>query len=694
MDIMIDKKFKIFALAFTLVTSLLLCNIATASDNQIKSNDKLNSFVWALSSGLQNIGITVSVDKVQACIGTAFGPNLSTKTLCLSEAIQINNDNMLTNVLLGFGLKETRFPIGNKIWSKAIARQFIRNKILYALAETNIILMQGGWKLPAGKTTWGVVDAMDFNGKLSGQTQWGNLPQELSPKNIIILSIGNESDSPDVFREKILKSAIGQLNKSILLQSSSRGLLTGYDLINYIADMAHRSPFCSKCKQKSYICMHKILNTFYDDLGSGVRYLNSTAQQCPDYEKKEIIAAAEKLATGRDILHPFLDLNKLKTIMADRKSQAEMGESIRKLKGTLTDAAYLLAAACNEETEKETKNLNISDWSGKREDHKIVRTLPGFNRLYGLNNTFFISVTLAAEILDIKRPAEWFIGVSGYSFKFLINSNTFTYVSDISTGYDCMEKYITGAGLVPTFYTFDINMSPETGNMIRKKIVENIDKSAPSIISVSGTSNQWGIVTGYKDYGLNLLCRLPADSNYFFSAVREIPDTTIIIRKKKTQPAMRSQVKNILNQLLLLHGQTNFSEYLSGDSAISLWIDKCRYYSNRNVMPSLHFAQQNQILWLALRDNLRKTYRVLDIAMTVMPELVVPLNEARGLYVKAVDELNITYADDDVLKTKRGVIYPLDWNGEKSGKQIQTLEKVRNLINEASNHVKLAAKQL
>jgi hypothetical protein len=143
-----------------------------------------------------------------------------------------------------------------------------------------------------------------------------------------------------------------------------------------------------------------------------------------------------------------------------------------------------------------------------------------------------------------------------------------------------------------------------------------------------------------------------------------------------------------------LHGQTNFSEYLSGDSAIDLWLGKCRDYSNNNIMPSLHFAQQNNLLWLALRDNLRKTYRVLDIAMAITPEIVVPLNEARGLYLKAVDELNITYADDVVLKTKRGVIYPLDWNGEKSRKQIQALEKVRSLINEASNHVKLALKQL
>ena len=691
---MINKNFKTLVWSFALLSTLLICNIASGNENPIEKNNKLNSFAWSLNSGLQNLGVTVSVDKIQACIGSAFSPSLSTKDLCLSESIQANEDNNLTNVLLGFGLKERRFPIGNKIWSKAIAREFIRNKILYALAETNIILMQGGWKLPAEKMTWGVVDAMDFNGKLSGRTQWGDLPQELSPRNIIILSTGNISDSPSVLRKKILKNAIVQLNNSILLQSSSRNLLSGYDLVNYIADMSHKTPFCQKCKQKSYVCMYKILNTFYNNLGAGVRYLNSTAQQGPNYEKKEIISAAEKLAEGREILHPFLDLKKLKNIMADRKSQAKMGNSIRKLKEKLNKAAQLLAIACNEETESGSKTTNFTTWSGEREDHKIVGTLPQFNKLIGFNNTFFISVTLVAEILDIKRPAEWFMGVSGYPFKFLINSNTFTYVSDLSTGYDCMGRYITGAGLVPTFYSFDINMSPETGNIIRKSIVENIDKAAPSIISVPGTNNQWGIVTGYKDYGLRFLCRLPADSNYFFSVVDTIPDTTIIIRKQKKLPSMRSQVKDILSQLLLLHGQTNFSEYVSGDSAINLWINKCKYYSSNNIMPTLEFAQQNNLMWISLRDNLRKTYRILDIAMTISPNLVVPLNEARGLYLKAVDELNITYADGVVLKRKKGVIYPVDWNGEKSREQIQALEKVRNLINEASNHIKIAIKQL
>ena len=679
---------------FTFVIAFALCNNIIAEDNLTEQNYKLNSFAWSLSSGLQNIGVTVSVDKVQAYLGTAFSPNLSTGILCISEAIQINDDNIFTNILLGIGLKEERFNIGKKVWSRAIARQHIRTKILYALAATNIILMQGGWKSPASKIDWGIIDSIDFNGKLSGQTQFGKLSQESSPGKIIILSIGNVSDSPIILREKVLKNAIKQLNKSILLQDSSQALLTGFDLINHIADAAHRVPFCPNCKQKSYICMHKTLNVIYNNLGAGVRYLNLIAQQCPDYEKKEITNAAEQLALGRELLNPFLNLNEIKNIMADRNSQADMGETIRKLRKKLSKAAVFLAGVSNEEIENSTVKTGLTEWSAKSEERKIVRSLPQFSRLKGINNTFFISATIAAEILGIKMPVEWLIGVSGSSFKFLIDSNTFTYVSDLSTGYDCMKRYLTAAGLVPIFYTFDSGMSVDAGNMIRREIVENIDRLAPSIISATDISNQWGIVTGYKDYGLSFLCRLPTDSNYFFSVINTIPNTTIIIRKKKGQPDMHSQVKDALKQLLLLHGQTNFSKYLSGSSALNLWINKCRHYSDRNIMPTLEFAQQNQLLWIALRDNLRKSYRFLDMTMTVAPEVNIPLNEARGLYLKGVDLMNLAYADGFVLEKKEDVIYPIDWIGEKSKKQIQTLEKVENIINEASQHIKLAVKQL
>ena len=367
---MINKIFKIIALSFLLVNTFLLCNTLIANDIPKKKNDNLNSFAWSISSGLQNIGVTISVANVQACLGTAFSPNLSTKYLCFSEGIQAIDDNAFTNILLGVGLKETRFIIGKKTWSKAIARQFIRTKIRYALGETNIVLMQGGWKSPVGKMDWGVVDSIDFNGKLSGQTQWGKLPQESSPKKIIILSVGDSSDSPEALRNRVLKNAILQLNKSIILQSSSGTLLTGYDLVNYIADMSHKTPFCSKCKSKSYICMHKILNVLYNNFGAGVLYLNTIAKYCPDYEKKEITSAAEKLAAGREILSPFLNLNELKSIMADRKKQAEMGEEIRKLKKILTP---LHICSLSHATKKWKIKQQLLMWQNGRANVKNIK---------------------------------------------------------------------------------------------------------------------------------------------------------------------------------------------------------------------------------------------------------------------------------------------------------------------------------
>jgi len=691
----IANKVKFRARFFAFVIAFTLYNITAFATYNLKAqNDKVNSFAWSIDSQLKNIGTTVSLDKIHAYIGTAFSPNLSTGILCLSEAIQADDDAMLTNFLSGVGLKEDRFDIGKKVWSRAIARQFIRKKIRYALAETNIVLMQGGWKSPAGEMDWGIINSIDFNGKLSGETQHGDLPQELSPKKIIILRVNNSSVSPGLFRDQVLRNAVKQLNNSILLQDTTEEILTGYDMINHIADIIHRTPFCPQCKQKSYICLHKILKLIYDDLGSGIRYLNLIEQQCPEYQKKDIVEAANQLVEIRNQIIPFLNLDNLKIIMHDRNRQADMGEVIRQSANHFDKAAKFLAKACNEEIESINVNPVLAEQTAKRDERKLVRTLPLFSRIIGLSNSFFISSTLAAGILGHSAPVKWLIGVSGYPFKFLIESNSFTYVSDLSTGYDSMKRYLNAAGLVPVFYTFGNEISSSAENEVRKEIIKTIDTSAPVIISVPGSENQWGIITGYKDHGSRFYCRLPLDSNYFFSAVSKIPRYTITLKKKKEKPSMHSQTKGALNQMLLLHSQTNFSNYSSGISALNLWIDKCSYYSDGNFMPPLDFARQNQLLWIALRDNLRSTYRFLDIIITVAPELTAPINEARNLYLESVNLMNLTYEDGDVLKKKDGVVYPIDWLGKKSKKQIQTLGKVKDKINTANEHIRLAIKQL
>jgi len=678
---------KIFIFGF-LINSLAFAAISV-------SDNKINSFARALNTGLKNIGVIMPQEELQAYIGSAFSPNSSTSAPCISGSIQLTEDYTLTNLLLGAGLKETRFYVGKKVWSSAIARQFLKSTVRDALIQTNIVLMRGGWRAPAGNLDWGVVESMDGKERFIGRTTWGEAVQEGAPEKFIILTPINESVAPMLLREKILKTAVAKLNKSILLNKSPGGLLIcGAELIDNIADRLHRKPYCRVCNSKSYICLYKSLKTFYDDLGAGANYLSELSKHSPDYMKNEIAAAAVQLAEARDLFSPYLNLEKLEKIMRDRRAQAKMAEKIRKIKYKLTEAARALALATNEEVIDADlqQDLNIS--LSKREEKRLARTLPLFSRINGLNNTFFLSATMAAEMLGVEKPVAWLKGVSGYSLRFLIDTNSFTFITDISDGYDCMERYIRAAGLIPIFNSFDVAMPVAAENLIRKEIIDSIDKSAPVIISAPGTTGKWGVITGYTDYGMKFLCRLPYDTNYFFSEIQEIPDITISLRKNKNAPTTRSQVKSALRQLVLLSINTNFSEFASGAAAINLWIDKCYFYAKNKQMPSLHFAEQNEILWLGLRDKLRNSYNFLDLLAEAAPQAEAPMTAARNLYVKAVELMNFTYADGNVLKEKNGTVFPKDWHINGSVKQMETLEKVKKLIDESNSHIILALKQL
>ena len=457
----------------------------------------INSFAYALNFGLKNIGVETTVDEIQADIGTAFSPTPLSSASCISKSIQQTEDFTLTNLLLNIGLKENRYYVGEKVWSSAIARQFLRTTVRDALLATNIVLVRGGWEPPAGKMDWGVVESIDGKEMFNGETRWGKMAQKSAPEKIIIFSMKNESLIPRFSVENVLKAGARRLNKSIFLQVKKSKLLSGCDLIDFIANRLHRKPFCSVCKGKSYICFLIIVKTLYNDFGNGSIFLNNLSKTVPDYMKSEIKKAAEQLASARDLLSPYLDENDLKKIMRDRKAQAKMAENFRKLKINLTEAAKNIALACSEEVVDVAAGDETTMYVSKYESKKLVRSLPLFSRINGLRDTFFISATIAAQMLGIERPVEWLEGVSGYCFRFLIDTNTFTLVTDISDGYDCMESYLRSEGLVPAFNSFDIEMPAAAESMIRKDIIETINKHAPIIISAPGTTGKWGVITGY-----------------------------------------------------------------------------------------------------------------------------------------------------------------------------------------------------
>ena len=156
---------------------------------------------------------------------------------------------------------------------------------------------------------------------------------------------------------------------------------------------------------------------------------------------------------------------------------------------------------------------------------------------------------------------------------------------------------------------------------------------------------------------------------------------------------MKSQVTFALNQLLLLSESTNFSEFVSGSAAIDYWIRQCDYYRKNNIEPDIAFAEKNEMLWLSLRDKLRNTYKFLDLVIVQAPEIAPPLTVARNTYVQAVEQMNFTYADGNILRVKNGKILPENWKTIGIIKQIETLKKIESLIHDANLNIKTALKQ-
>ena len=705
------KKFKShMILVISVFITISLTPLLLAENNTVSNNSWVNSFEWSLHAGLEYAGVTSSTDEIRATLGTLFSPVIMKEPPCVSSSIKLSEELMISNILLSFGLNIEEYKIGKKIWSSAVARQFLKTKIRYALAETNVVLIQGKWKPKSQNTEWGIITSIDFNGTTSGITPWGDMSYTTTPRKILILSPANYSLSPHLFRENILQTACSNLDGNKSLQK----LISGIALINYIADTAHRTPYCEKCKNKSPECMYSALKIIRDNLSTGSRYLQKISEQYDNNEKRTLISAVNELLAGCDVLNALIDLKKIREDMSEKQLQAELGEEIRRVNNYLARAIQYIneiagtpiddltgfalsvdniqqtVSALSNETTKTLKYQSL--WSSARESKQLVNKLPLYSRLRGINNSFLTSVGLAAEIAGISKRVEWIAGISGFPFRFLIETNLFVGTADFFTGYDCSTKAFNAAGLKPIYYISDGTYPDSVKNMIRKAIVNSINSEIPVVIRDPASDDEWGLIVGYKNYGLSFMCRLPGDSNSNLSTVYAIPKTSVTFYKSFIKTDRRAQIKNALKQLLLLHSNTNFNSYVSGTAALDYWINECEYYSKRGIMPPLDFADQNYKLWISLRDNLRSTYRFLDLVMFYVPELTAPLNEARSSYLNAVDLLNDAVATGRVLKNESGTYEPLDWMGVKDKQQINTLKQVKILIENTNEHISFALK--
>ncbi len=668
---------------------------ATVAGTPPSASAPADSFTWCLHTGLERFGVTTSYDTVRAYLGTAFSPAMVTGRLCLSSAFRAGTAAFPHNAFRGLGLHAERLPVGPAAWSRAVVRRYMRTRIRESLAATNLVLLQGGWELPAGCLDWGIVQSVDSDGAVVGTTPGGIANQRFAPASLLVLSVTNVSCAPRAQERRVLDDAARRLRSETGSAACPGGVLTGVAAIDYLADCAHRRPFCLACGKASAVCVTKLMRKLHGDMNSGVCYLNAIAPDYPAKKRQALLAAASEISAVRDEIAPYTNLARVRREFANGETQAAFGEKVRGLNKRFVRAAEMLAIVCDARRVGDTPStMEGGARVSERKTMKLVGSLPLFRDLDDGGRTFLCSALLAAQAVGVEELPEWLKGSCGVAFRFLIETNAFSVPDGITQGFDCGEALIQAIGFTPVYYSCNMAAPTSVRDMVRREMVASLDAGLPLIVSESATTGRWGLVVGYDDFGRDFICRMPSDTNAPLRVIQEVPRRVIALGERRPALDTKTQVRGVLRRLVALSEKTNLASYASGRAAIDFWIERCKPYARRALLPTHHFARQNEALWLALRDSRRDTYRYLDAVMRRMPKLAAPLDQARTIYVKQVNMLNHALADGLVLGVKDGVALPMGWSPGKCKKQIDVLKRLNKMDEAALSHVRFALEQL
>jgi len=652
---------------------ILIFIILLGCANLFAGRPNKSSFVWALKNGMEKIGLNISYDQISVYMGTAFAAAIDTNQLCFFAGAEKADEVFFENFLENTGLNCKQVVMTPKLWNRAMIRQYFRGLIKESIANTNLVLVKGGWEFPLLTTDWAIVNSVRKDGSLLGIIKGKSVIQDSVPEKLIIISATNTyvlRKQPQILLEaaiNLLKNENKEINECVL---------TGTAAIDIFANNSHRKPFCLKCKKASAVCAKNFLYKYYNELKSGVNYLHSLAKSEPVLSNSvdELTAICGKIKTMR-------------FSFSNVKEQAVFGEKIRALNLHQIHAANYLSMFCGKSNKIKEK---FPEFYRDNESKFLAQSLPLFSNIKDGNNSFFCSTLIASQLAGIKKNRSWIKGCYGAPFKFLINKKSCMPPVDNTQGIDCSGKLFAALGYDHLRYHCGPTLAgnPES-KYLRQKIKKSINRGFPLIVSYS---NGWGVMVGFV--GNKFICRMPDDSNMIFNVKHDIPVEFFEFGEKTSENSNKNQIKNILMDVVDMNQNTNYGSFVSGAPGFQFWIDKCNFYLIKNIYPLDEFAIANNKLWLKLIDDRRDAYKALALFIEEVPELAIVLGFVRKIYIKQVNLLNYAYADNIVLDFKNGIFTKPDWLPEKCKKQIEILKKVKKLEEEALLHLKVAVRQI
>ena len=310
-----------------------------------------------------------------------------------------------------------------------------------------------------------------------------------------------------------------------------------------------------------------------------------------------------------------------------------------------------------------------------KEDAVVIHDIPKLSWSTGKFNSFFAALEAIANHLGIDRDYVYINGVSAAPFRLHFYKSWCPSSPDPTCGYNSGELALHALGL--EYRSKQVQEDDTAGyGELRKEIVASIDKGMPVIAIHLIDVAEWGIITGYQDAGMELVCRTYYDRREGYDLGESLPWAVYLIDAKKDMPSDKENYKRSFAVALENLTTPVYGEYTSGLAALDTWIEHLRT-DDFAVMDSAQYAERmtaNAWIYDRLVHDRDLAAEYLDRVAGEFPELSEKLKGLAELYRAESELLKPT---EDVVAYGFNMMKRDEWSSKMREEEMARLKKAR-----------------
>ena len=318
-------------------------------------------------------------------------------------------------------------------------------------------------------------------------------------------------------------------------------------------------------------------------------------------------------------------------------------------------------------------------------DAVVLQGIGPLDETEGMNNSFILSLTRAANYLRDTLNYTMLMGLSGAAFRLQMNHDWGMSAILASEGYRCDHVALEVLGYEYRYLELEENM--RNVEAMREAIIQTIEAGSPIIAFQLVEYPDWGIITGYQKGGREIIVRAYDSKRAGYTLAERFPVEAYLIEGRDVPPTLKEAMIQSFALAQELLETERIGDYYCGLHAIESWIQALETGTFHNLRQEEFDRIINANAWMyrQLAEDRGFAAAYLKRIAPKFPDIQDKLLAIADLYATEAEYLYLAFESDEETPVVWAVDVEsqYDWTPEMRMRQINYLRFARVKEDEA-----------